>query len=195
MGELQVPGHRDIAETQQAVQVKLGAIPLHREQMAAVSNIHRAATAIRQHLENSVLRDSDLTWTGFVVLWVVWTWGDMETRHVAGEAGISKGTLTGVVKTLQSRGLLERLAHPTDGRLAVLHLSPQGEELMGELLPRFNSEEAFVCSPLQRTEAQSLADMLGQVVEHLESDGERRRAELRGDQPPPPRRSGRRAKA
>jgi DNA-binding MarR family transcriptional regulator len=190
-----VSGHRDIAETQQAVQAKLGAIPLHREQMAAVSNIHRAATAIRQHLENSVLRDSDLTWTGFVVLWVVWTWGDMETRHVAGEAGISKGTLTGVVKTLQSRGLLERLAHPTDGRLAVLRLSPRGEELMGELVPKFNSEEAFVSSPLQPAEAQSLADMLRRVVEHLESDGERRRAELRGDQPPPPRRSGRRAKS
>jgi DNA-binding MarR family transcriptional regulator len=190
-----VSGHRDIAETQQAVQAKLGAIPLHREQMAAVSNIHRAATAIRQHLENSVLRDSDMTWTGFVVLWVVWTWGDMETRHVAGEAGISKGTLTGVVKTLQSRGLLERLAHPTDGRLAVLRLSPRGEELMGELVPKFNSEEAFVSSPLQPAEAQSLADMLRRVVEHLESDGERRRAELRGDQPPPPRRSGRRAKS
>ena len=92
-------GHHTIAETEKAVQAKLGAVPLHREQMAAVSNIHRAATAIRQHLENSVLRTSDLTWTGFVVLWVVWIWGEMETRYVAEEAGISKGTLTGVAKT------------------------------------------------------------------------------------------------
>lgn len=63
--------------------------------MAAVANIYRAASAVRQHLENSVLRGSDLTWTAFVVLWVVWVWGESETRHVAEEAGISKGTLTG----------------------------------------------------------------------------------------------------
>lgn len=176
------------------MQAKLGKVPLRREQMAAVSNIHRAATAIRQHLENSVLRDSDLTWTGFVVLWVVWIWGDMETRHVAEEAGISKGTLTGVAKTLQSRGLVDRLGHPSDGRLAVLRLTEEGERLMGELFPRFNDEEVFVSSPLANTEAQSLADMLRRVVEHLESDGERRRTDLRGDEPPPPRRSGRRPK-
>lgn len=187
-------GHHSLADTEQAVQAKLGSVPLHREQMAAVSNIHRAATAIRQHLENSVLRDNDLTWTGFVVLWVVWIWGEMETRHVAEEAGISKGTLTGVAKTLQSRGLVDRLGHPSDGRLAVLRLTDEGERLMGELFPRFNNEEVFVASPLESSEAQSLADMLRRVVSHLESDGERRRTDLRGDEPPPPRRSGRRPK-
>jgi DNA-binding MarR family transcriptional regulator len=169
-------------------------VPLRREQMAAVSNIHRAATAIRQHLENSVLRTSDLTWTGFVVLWVVWIWGEMETRYVAEEAGISKGTLTGVAKTLQSRGLLERMGHPTDGRLAVLRLTPEGEELMADLFPKFNEEEVFVSDPLESSEAQSLAEMLRRMVTHLEANGEQRRLDLRGDTPLPPRRSGRRAK-
>ncbi len=187
-------GHHTIAETEKAVQAKLGAVPLHREQMAAVSNIHRAATAIRQHLENSVLRTSDLTWTGFVVLWVVWIWGEMETRYVAEEAGISKGTLTGVAKTLQSRGLLERLGHPTDGRLAVLRLTPEGEELMADLFPKFNEEEVFVSDPLDSPEAQTLAEMLRKMVTHLEANGEQRRLDLRGDTPLPPRRSGRRAK-
>jgi DNA-binding MarR family transcriptional regulator len=79
--------------------------------MAVVANIYRAAAAVRQHLENSVLRGCDLTWTSFVVLWVVWIWGESETRHVAEEAGISKGTLTGVARTLESRGLIKRVDH------------------------------------------------------------------------------------
>jgi DNA-binding MarR family transcriptional regulator len=189
-----VTAHHSMTETELAVQAKLGSVPLRREQMAVVSTIHRAVTAIRQHLENSVLRDHDLTWTGFVVLWVLWIWGGMETRYVAEEAGISKGTLTGVAKTLSSRGLVDRLRHPSDGRLAVLRLTEEGERLMEELFPRFNTEEAFVASPLETAEALSLADMLRRMVEHLETAGEQRRESLRGDTPPPPRRSGRRAK-
>jgi hypothetical protein len=54
-----------------------------------------AAAATRHHFENSVLREVELTWTGFVVLWVVWIFGETETRMVAKEAGISNGPLTG----------------------------------------------------------------------------------------------------
>lgn len=36
-----------------------------------------------------MLRGSDLTWTGFVVLWVVWISGEMETRRVAEEAFVA----------------------------------------------------------------------------------------------------------
>ncbi|RMI45986.1 MarR family transcriptional regulator [Actinomadura harenae] len=160
--------------------------------MMAVSNIYRAATAIRQHVEGSVLRRADLTWTAFVVLWVVWIWEEMETRHVAEEAGISKGTLTGVVRTLEGRGLLERHQHATDGRLVLLRLTPEGGTLMCDLFPAFNAEETFVAAPLSPDESNTLAHSLRAIVEHLEADGDHRRQSLLGDSPPPPRRSGRR---
>ena len=40
--------------------------------MAAVSNVYRAANAVRNHLERTVLAPHGLTWTGWVVLWVIW---------------------------------------------------------------------------------------------------------------------------
>jgi hypothetical protein len=67
------------------------------------------------------LAPHDLTWTGWVVLWVVWIWCDIESRHVATEAGISKGTLTGVASTLIARGLV--------ARRVLLALTPAGTEL------------------------------------------------------------------
>ncbi|GAU69910.1 MarR family transcriptional regulator [Streptomyces sp. NBRC 110611] len=187
-------GHRSLEDTQKAVQAKLGDTPLRHEQMAAVANLYRAAAAVRQHLENSVLRGADLTWTSFVVLWVVWAWGEQETRRVAEEAGISKGTLTGVARTLQGRGLLERRGHPTDGRLALLSATPEGERLMARLLPEVNAEEAFVTEGLSDDEAVELADRLHRIVTQVESHGEERRLELLDGQEPRPRRSGRRAK-
>ena len=186
-------GHHTLQETEQAIARRLGDVPLRHDAMMAVSNIYRAATAIRQHFESSVLRGSDLTWTAFVVLWVVWIWDEMETRHVAEEAGISKGTLTGVVKTLEGRGLVERGAHATDGRLVLLRLTDKGKELMRSLFPAFNAEEAFVVERLGKDDNETLARTLRTVVEHLEEAGDDRRAALRAQSPPPPRRSGRRS--
>ncbi|WP_271190459.1 hypothetical protein [Dactylosporangium matsuzakiense] len=55
----------------------------------AVLHLHRAANAVRQHVEQEVLRPRQLTWTGFVVLRTVWAARRIETRHVAEQAGIS----------------------------------------------------------------------------------------------------------
>jgi MarR family transcriptional regulator, organic hydroperoxide resistance regulator len=187
-----VSGRRSIIETEKAVQAKLGDFRLQREQMAAVANIHRAAAAVRQHLENSVLRPAELTWTGFVVLWVLWIWGETETRHVAEEAGITKGTLTGVARTLESRSLVFRAPCPEDRRRVLLSLTQEGEALMERLFPAFNEEEAFVASRLSAEECLRLADGLRAIVAQLEERGEERRQELLGGAEPAPRRSGRR---
>ncbi|MEU7039528.1 MarR family winged helix-turn-helix transcriptional regulator [Streptomyces varsoviensis] len=184
--------HRSIRETERAVRAKLGDTPIRHEQMVAVANIYRAAAAVRQHFENSVLRGAELTWTSFVVLWVVWIWGEMETRYVAEEAGISKGTLTGVSRTLQNRGLLERGGHPTDGRLVLLRLTDKGEELMAEVFPAFNAEEVFVAERLTDKECGTLADLLRKIVTQTEEHGEERRLALLDGADPRPRRSGRR---
>jgi len=187
-----VTGHRSITETEKTVQEKLGDIPLQWESMAAVANIYRAAAATRHHVENSVLREVELTWTGFVVLWVVWIFGEMETRNVAEEAGISKGTLTGVARTLEARGLVRRSAHATDGRMVLLALTQAGEALMRRLFPAFNAEEAFVTARLSSADSLQLADLLRRIVAQLEETGEQRRLELLAGAAPQPRRGGRR---
>lgn len=187
-----MPARYSLTETEEAVNRRLGSIPVRREALAAVSNLYRAAAAVRQHLENSALRGADLTWSAFVVLWVVWIWEEIETRYAAAEAGISKGTLTGIVKTLESRNLVARRQHPEDGRLVLLRLTPDGLALMEKLFPAFNTEEAFVVEALGTEETLRLADTLRRIVTHLEEHGEDRRDGLRRQSPVPPRRGGRR---
>src|SRR5437016_6089407 len=131
--------HEDIAETfslkekQEVIQKRLAGMNIDFDAMWAVSNTYRATAAVRKHLEQTVLRDTGLTWTGFVVLWVVWIWGDIETRNAAAESGISKGTLTGVTKTLESYRYVVRTKHPGDGRRVILSLTPTGKRLMEQL--------------------------------------------------------------
>jgi DNA-binding MarR family transcriptional regulator len=162
--------HRTLAETERAVAERLDGLTLDMPAMAVVQNLYRAAGVIRNHLERSVLAPHGLTWTGWVVLWVVWIWGDIEARHVAAEAGISKGTLTGVLSTLEARGLLARRTHPDDARRVLVALTPHGEELMVELFPAFNAQESAVTEPLTPDDQRRLAELLRVVVRGLDRD-------------------------
>ena len=154
--------------TEQAVAERLRGLPLNMAATAAVSNLYRAANALRNHLERTVLAPHELTWTGWVVLWVIWIWGELETRHVATEAGISKATLTGVQNTLVGRGLLLRRVHPEDGRRVLLSLTDRGQDLMTELFPAFNAEESFALADLDEAGRLDLARSLRTVVRRVE---------------------------
>jgi MarR family transcriptional regulator, organic hydroperoxide resistance regulator len=160
--------YRTLAVTEAAVSERLAGMTLDMPAMAVVSNVYRAAGAIRNHFEHTVLAPYNLTWTGWVVLWVVWIWQEIETRHVAAEAGISKGTLTGVASTLEKLGLVTRRVHPDDGRRVLLSLTPAGLNLMAELFPQFNKHEALVVESLSSDEIQVLATALRKIVTGLE---------------------------
>lgn len=83
-------GQHTLNETESEVVSRLGDLQLDFEAMAVTSNLFRAANAVRNHLERTVLAKADLTWTAFVVLWVVWIWEPIETRGIAAEGGSQK---------------------------------------------------------------------------------------------------------
>jgi len=164
--------HHTLTETESAVRERIAGLAPDMTAMAAVQSIYRAGNAIRNHVERTVLAPHGLTWTGWVVLWVVWIWGEIETRHVAQEAGISKGTLTGVVATLEGKGLLTRADHPQDGRRVLLTLTRKGRTLMTKLFPEFNAAETSVVEALGKTRTKDLTVALRTIVRNLEAEDE-----------------------
>ena len=113
----------DLVREERDVQARLGGLPHRSARLAAVSNVFRVANAVRLHMERRVLGGDGISWTAFVVLWVLWVWGEQESRHLAAECGVSKATLTGVVSTLEGRGLVARRRHAEDGRLVIVALT------------------------------------------------------------------------
>ena len=162
-------GQYTLGQTEQAVEQRLSGLPIDRGAMAAIGNLYRAAGVVRNHFERTVLSEHSLTWTAWVVLWVVWVWDDIETRHAASEAGISKSTLTGVVTTLESRGLVKRRTHPGDGRRVLLSLTPRARKLMDDLFPQFNTQEAQAVAALSADELETFTGALRKIVQHLEA--------------------------
>lgn len=132
--------------------------------LSVVSNIYRAASAVRRHMEQTVLGPKQLSWTAFVTLWVLWIWGEMETRHLAAEANVTKGTLTGVLDTLERRGLAARRRHDDDRRLVSAALTPAGEQLIATVYPAFNAEEAKIAALLSDDQRETIAHGLREIV-------------------------------
>lgn len=165
-------GHETMAFTEKSVATHLRHLGIDLKAQAALSNLYRAANATRKHFSSTVLKKSDLTWTSFVVLWVVWMQDAIETRQAAEEAAITKATLTGVVKTLEGRGLLTRERDAVDRRLVHLSLTNAGRSLMEDLFPRFNAEEARIVSTLSKTRLAELTLGLKEIVTQLESSSQ-----------------------
>lgn len=84
----------DALPAERKVLERLGHLPLDFRAMGVVSNLFRASTAIRRHMESTILAADKLSWTSFVALWVLWVWGEMESRDLAAAVGISRPTST-----------------------------------------------------------------------------------------------------
>jgi len=136
--------------------------------MAVISNLFRASTAVRRHLENRVLAPHRLSWTSFVVLWVLWVWGEMESRDVATAVGVTRPTCTGVVSTLERRKLVRRRRGSADARMVRVSLTPAGERLFEQLFPEFNEEETALTAHLDAAQREDLAGALRSLLRIVE---------------------------
>ena len=162
-------GPHTLSETENRVEARLGKLPLDYSAMAVASNLFRAANAVRNHFERTVLSENNLSWTAFVVLWVTWIWEPIETRQIALEGGFSKATLTGVLSTLEGRGWLVRQRSGTDGRLVEVSLTEAGRDLMAELFPAFNLQEQHIAGPIDPARRDELAEMLRLITVGVEA--------------------------
>ena len=128
-----------LLDAERDIQARLGDRPIDFESMHAIANIYRAAAAVRRHAERDVLAEANLSWGGFVILWVLWVWDEMETAQLAAECDLAKGTLTGMVSTLEKQGLVNRARVESDRRRVTVSLTPAGELFAEELFNGFDS--------------------------------------------------------
>jgi MarR family transcriptional regulator, organic hydroperoxide resistance regulator len=161
-----VPGDQshDPLPAEREVRERLGHLPLDFAAMAVISNLFRASTAVRRHLENRVLAPHRLSWTSFVVLWVLWVWGEMESRDVAAAVGVTRPTCTGVVSTLERRKLVQRSRGTSDARMVRVSLTPAGTRLIELLFPEFNGEETALTEHLDARQREALASSLRSML-------------------------------
>ncbi|MEY4499845.1 MAG: hypothetical protein RL101_946 [Actinomycetota bacterium] len=141
------------AETKRQHATDLGAL-------AAISNLQISALQVRNQLERSVLDNHGLTWAGFVTLWVVWVWKSPEARQVAGETGLAKATLSGVLNTLEASKLITRKQSKDDRRIILVSLTTKGQKLIEKVFPEVNQSAKEITAHVGKENLRDLANFL-----------------------------------
>ena len=149
-----------LLDAERDVQARLGDRSLDFASLDAISNIYRAAGSVRRRAERQVLSEYGLSFGGFTILWVLWVWGEMETAQLAEECSLAKGTLTGMLTTLEKQRLVHRVRVETDKRRVLVELTPEGETIISTVFPKFNAFEGQMSEGLNSEEKHELARLL-----------------------------------
>lgn len=80
------------------------------------------------------LKKLGLTYTQYIVMMVLWEHGSVSSRELAEKLHLDYGTLTPVLKKLESTGYLTRQRDPGDERLLILTITRKGSDLKDEAL-------------------------------------------------------------
>ncbi len=92
-----------------------------------------------------MLEEADLHWSAFVTLWCLWIYGELETRRLAAEAGVSQEhALLDSQLCCEGRKLVRRRTNELERRLVIVNLTASGAELISALFPKFNAEETRI---------------------------------------------------
>ena len=125
-------------------------------------NARRAALAViavfLKRMEPYGLRPVD-----FSVLTLIAHNPGVTSRQLCAAPDILPPNLVGMIKSLDRRGLIERRAHPTDGRSQGLHLSDEGRKIQREAQRVATQLEKDVATGLDEAELATLNHLLRKV--------------------------------
>ena len=88
--------------------------------------------------------------------------------HVISERlTVTRGTVTGVLDSLEKRELVLRKPHPNDRRMLLVEITEKGLGLLAQLLPEIQRDDIEWVSTLNDEEKEKVIQLLGKVQAHL----------------------------
>ncbi|RZA09619.1 MAG: MarR family transcriptional regulator [Proteobacteria bacterium] len=140
--------------------------------MATNSQLLELYSSLRRNISLEAaffLRETGFSLRQFLILRNLGRHGPLKMTTLADNCNTDAATISRAVVQLIDQGHAVRLQCPEDGRVFRAKLTPKGERLLPEL-DRLHAELAEHCfAPLKPVEKKLLSQLLGKVVESLES--------------------------
>ena len=125
-------------------------------------NARRAAlTIIEGFLER--MAEFGLRPVDFSVMSVIHHNPGVTSRQLCAALNLLPPNLVGLIQSLEARGLIRRLPHPTDGRAMGLHATPEGLALMQQAEQAATDLEIERSARLTAAQRKTLLDLLQKV--------------------------------
>lgn len=125
-----------------------------------ISDLYSASLVVRHDIEKEILQKEKLSWTGMLMMYTLWVWGESETKIIAKRLQLAPSSVTSLTNTLEKKGLVIRVYKPTDRRLVLVKLTTKGEDLLNSLSKEVNSRGKLLTSSLDAEEIAVLNTLL-----------------------------------
>jgi DNA-binding MarR family transcriptional regulator len=80
---------------------------------------------------------------------------------------VTRGTVTGLLDSLERAGLINRTPHPDDRRMLLIELTDAGRDLLNTVWAEHFPAEAEMAASLSEREKETLVRLLGKLQAHL----------------------------
>lgn len=132
-----------------------------------VVNLIRAENLVAAELDR-LFRSHGLTGPGFNVLMIIEGAARPLSPYEIGERRlVTRGTVTGLLDTLEKQRLVRRTPHPDDRRMLLIELTDQGRALLAEVSDELFPAQTDMMSALSDRQKDILVRLLSKLQFHL----------------------------
>ncbi|MFJ9469938.1 MarR family winged helix-turn-helix transcriptional regulator [Streptomyces caniferus] len=128
-------------------------------------SLHAASRAFGG-VYRDALKDLGLTYPQYLVMLVLWEHGSQPVKAIGEQLRLDSGTLSPLLKRLESAGLVRRERSTEDERSVTIHLTPAGDDLREAALPV--PLRMLAATGLTLEELRTLQSLLGRVTRALD---------------------------
>lgn len=108
------------------------------------------------------LEELDLTYTQYISMMVLWQEKSITVKDLGSRLFLDSGTLTPLLKSLETKGLVTRNRSPRDERILIVSITESGENLKNKAA--FIPEKMASCINLTKEEAEVLYKILTKIL-------------------------------
>lgn len=108
----------------------------------------------------------DLTYTQYIAMMVLWEKKQINVKELGHCLYLDSGTLTPVLKKLESKGYVERIRSKEDERNVEIHITKEGENLKEKAVDI--PQKMGKCIPIEPEEALQLGTLLHKILGSIE---------------------------
>lgn len=133
----------------------------------AVMNTVRTGDLLLDRI-GRLLRPLGVSSPGGLVLGLLRDHGPIAPSEIGDRLIVTRATVTGLVDSLERRGLVRRAAHPTDRRSLIVEITPEGLSVLAEIRTTVHQQEKVWMSMLSDAELRRLVRLLHRVQQGLD---------------------------
>ena len=126
-----------------------------------------AKEVVRQY--RKPLEELNLTYTQYIVMMVLWEFGEMTEGELGRKVRLDSGTLAPLLKRLEKAGYINRVRPENNENRLLLSLTAEGERLKEQALGVPSRMQG--CIPLSEHELILLRDLLNRALTGMNQNG------------------------